>query len=671
MPLLGKKERSQTSSPSSAKSEASPEEESVRSQSVGDAAPNNESPAVLRLARSSTSVSSPSPSSDPTATMLAHKKIVAMMEAEGVGGDANNSASSNCPRAPRNRGGTLRQVVSEDGVRWKQALAPDGTPFWWNTETKETQWEPPAAALSHPSVRNDHEARQAALAAAKKSMIIHAPSTHDLDESAVGENEPGPAASGSSVGEVEDGDEPEDASEDGRVAIMEEIWDTEKQFVEDLEVMVNLYLLPLRDSLKNRADIIDPKNIKGLFANVEQLLAVNQEILAQLDIVFDHANRATDGDRRVQRSLADIFAEADVEQVDVTVREVANVFVKLSRDLRCYAPYCNNFDDSMAIYKQVSGNAAYRSYEDLTRKSTGNQRLDSFISKPVQRICKYPLFFRDLQKTSCKLHRLEPPPPEGVAKTGCTTVDLLSEGLAKMEGVAAHINNEKAKKDNLEKLTAIRLSHTNAPLKLKDSEFITPSRTFFLEALLLKSSPKNKLQARMVFLFSDCLMYSAVKSSSGRMYEYKKTVPLHVVVVRRAPSDSKIITKLRSKSGQKTIRKVSQGRNLPAFGNQSTTSPSRSGGSPTFSRTVGPASPMGTLNNAMDADDDNEGPHAFQIRRSDKDTNRVMTFICGSAYQAEVWSAQINEIIDRFSEKQDQSSRLRKQMYQKEWPKDA
>ena len=76
------------------------------------------------------------------------------------------------------------------------------------------------------------------------------------------------------------------------------------------------------------------------------------------------------------------------------------------KSLRVYAEYCTNNPFATETLNQVSKSPAYLSYKDvslidlashmpqLTRKSTKRIRLDGLIAKPVQRICKYPLFFK-------------------------------------------------------------------------------------------------------------------------------------------------------------------------------------------------------------------------------------------------------------------------------------
>jgi hypothetical protein len=54
--------------------------------------------------------------------------------------------------------------------------------------------------------------------------------------------------------------------------VIEEIWETERQYVTDLEVLVNVYLIPLRDSLKNRGSILPANEIPKIFGNIEQIL---------------------------------------------------------------------------------------------------------------------------------------------------------------------------------------------------------------------------------------------------------------------------------------------------------------------------------------------------------------------------------------------------------------
>jgi hypothetical protein len=77
--------------------------------------------------------------------------------------------------------------------------------------------------------------------------------------------------------EEKDKQEEPAAKMDDRLKIVEELWDTERQYVSDLEVIVNMYLIPLRDVLKNRATIIHPSEIPKVFSNVETLLRLAKD----------------------------------------------------------------------------------------------------------------------------------------------------------------------------------------------------------------------------------------------------------------------------------------------------------------------------------------------------------------------------------------------------------
>ncbi len=70
-----------------------------------------------------------------------------------------------------------------------------------------------------------------------------------------------------------------------------------------------MYLIPLRDSLKNRRTIIDEKDVPKLFCNVEVLLSLNSEVGTQLDIILEKG-----------------FEKAQVQRV---LKEIAQVFIKM------------------------------------------------------------------------------------------------------------------------------------------------------------------------------------------------------------------------------------------------------------------------------------------------------------------------------------------------------
>jgi len=252
-------------------------------------------------------------------------------------------------------------------------------------------------------------------------------------------------------------------------------------------------LIPLRDSLKKRADILPETEIPKIFSNVEQLFTVNSELLTQMDIQLEKG--------------------IDPTKVESILSSISKIFVNMCDNLKVYAEYCCNNPTAIETLSHCSKNPAYVAYEDLTRKSTGRVRLDGFIAKPVQRICKYPLFFKDFLK---------------VTKTDENCYEILKKAYDSLEAVAIYINDYKRDKENKAKLKEIQR-------KVRGFKKIDiQGRFFHRESSLLKLKPNGKSQERKVYLFSDILLY--VKEKSSNNLAFRGDIPLQLAVFRDHPT---------------------------------------------------------------------------------------------------------------------------------------
>jgi len=250
----------------------------------------------------------------------------------------------------------------------------------------------------------------------------------------------------------------------------------------------------LRDSLKKRDKILPESEIPKIFSNIEQIFAVHSELLTQMDILLEQG---------IEQS-----------KLDSILTSIGKTFAEMCEHFKVYAEYCCNSPKATETLSQCSKNPAYIAYEDLTRKSTGKLRLDAFIAKPVQRICKYPLFFKYLLKNT---------KPED----GCS--EVLKKAYNSLEAVATYINDYKREKENAQKLKAIQKI-----LKKYKKKIEVPSRFFYKESVMTKLKPNGKKQIRRVFLFNDMVMYVREKSSTN--LEYRGSITLSKAMLRIHPT---------------------------------------------------------------------------------------------------------------------------------------
>lgn len=249
----------------------------------------------------------------------------------------------------------------------------------------------------------------------------------------------------------------------------------------------------------------------------------------------------------------------------------------------------------------------------MTRKSTEQLGLDTFIAKPVQRILKYPLFFRELIKAS---------------KPEEECYNHLQEAQNAINAVAKYLNDHKNNKENREKLQEleqiikgfkVRTQHIYiliSKCKMKKKLYV-PGRVFYREGVLAKLSPtRNKFQDRRVYLFNDFLMYCKEKSKD--QIEYRGDIPTLYMLLKDLPDTKGFLKHRIYFSFNLNIHKKKL-----------------------------------------------EQKNAFLIKRTDN--HRVYAFYCKTEYEKAEWIKDLNKIIDDITPKQDPSSKVAKKLILGEW----
>lgn len=151
-----------------------------------------------------------------------------------------------------------------------------------------------------------------------------------------------------------------------RQSALYEIIDSEADYVRDLHLLIELHLRPLRAQ-----HLLDDRALRTLFSNVEALLPVNQGLLTAL------------------------IGRRDVS-VGGRIEGVGDIFSGVADQLHVYRAYCSNYPLAMQLYKQVKGVSPMKEYIEGTMNQVDYRglSLESYLIKPVQRVCKYPLLLR-------------------------------------------------------------------------------------------------------------------------------------------------------------------------------------------------------------------------------------------------------------------------------------
>ncbi|KAL3842358.1 hypothetical protein ACJMK2_020381 [Sinanodonta woodiana] len=191
---------------------------------------------------------------------------------------------------------------------------------------------------------------------------------------------------------------------DKREKVIEEILQTEKDFLASLQLTIDTFIGPVAEKL---ADI----DTESLFGNIEEVADVSQKLLTKL--------------------------EDAVNGKDFTQQTIGPCFIVMAEDMKLvYAPYCRNHDEVIELIEKYMENDQNKAFFDKQlnkmREKSVVFDLEALLIKPVQRILKYPLLLNELIKVTEESH--------------ADKVELLS-AINAMTDVATAINEYKRRKD--------------------------------------------------------------------------------------------------------------------------------------------------------------------------------------------------------------------------------
>ncbi|GAA5915579.1 uncharacterized protein JCM6883_004237 [Sporobolomyces salmoneus] len=190
---------------------------------------------------------------------------------------------------------------------------------------------------------------------------------------------------------------PQAGPSDERSLVVREILDSERKYMQDLEVLQD-YQRQLQMN-----DILTQDQIHSLFINL---------------------NKLADFQRRFLIGVESNASLAPMQQ------RFGHLFLLSEENFACYEPYCANLTTAQDL--AIAENAAL---SKLSHVLDPVSELAPLLIKPVQRICKYPLLLSTLLKNT---------------PTTNPYYDELKAGLESIMRVTDRVNEEKRRKENLQ-----------------------------------------------------------------------------------------------------------------------------------------------------------------------------------------------------------------------------
>ncbi|KAG5355055.1 Rho guanine nucleotide exchange factor scd1 [Yarrowia sp. B02] len=156
------------------------------------------------------------------------------------------------------------------------------------------------------------------------------------------------------------------STRDARYNVVQELLQTERKYVQDLEVLHDY-----QNRLLN-AEILNPDRLHLIFLNTSSLLDFQRRILVGIEHVCS---------------------------LPVEEQRFGALFLNMEDGFHIYEPYALNQKAASVLAVQEAPNLT-----PLSHIVEPTYELQAFLIKPIQRICKYPLLLRELVKVSSKEH---------------------------------------------------------------------------------------------------------------------------------------------------------------------------------------------------------------------------------------------------------------------------
>ncbi|MBN3278444.1 DNMBP protein, partial [Polyodon spathula] len=196
---------------------------------------------------------------------------------------------------------------------------------------------------------------------------------------------------------------PEQRMMEKRSKVIEELLQTEKDYIKDMQMCVQEIIHPLQRKQVQNIDF------DGLFGNVQMVIDLSTRLLKDLQDT---------------ESIGRVFVEYKTELEEV------------------YKIYCQNHDDAIALLEAYEKDESIQNHilECLEKLravyrewgKTNYINLGSFVIKPVQRVMRYPLLLTELLSATAESH------PDK---------RLLAEAVACVKEINVNINEYKRRKD--------------------------------------------------------------------------------------------------------------------------------------------------------------------------------------------------------------------------------
>ncbi|KAM6390986.1 dynamin-binding protein isoform 2-T3 [Pluvialis apricaria] len=257
---------------------------------------------------------------------------------------------------------------------------------------------------------------------------------------------------------------PEQRMLEKRSKVIEELLQTERDYIRDLEMCVERIMVPLQQAQMQNIDF------EGLFGNIHMVISFSKQLLSALE--------ASDA--------------------------IGPAFLKQRAELESvYRVYCQNHDEAIALLETYEKDEKMQKLLldllDSLRGCTNYINLGSFLIKPVQRVMRYPLLLMELLSATPEAHPDKAPLTAAVLAVKEINVNINEYKRRKDLVLKYRKGDEDSLMEKISKLNihsiikksnrvSSHLKHlTGFAPQLKDEAFEETEKNFRMQERLIKS----------------------------------------------------------------------------------------------------------------------------------------------------------------------------------------
>jgi hypothetical protein len=205
------------------------------------------------------------------------------------------------------------------------------------------------------------------------------------------------------------------------------------------------------------------EDISKIFCNIEELLEIHRLLLADLT--------------------------RDVTPTPSFDATLSKCYLQHCKAMMAYKEYVENNELSQKVIYKLEDQPAFKAFiiGVMLIGGANETSINSYLFKPIQRICKYPLLFKELLKYTPEGHK---------------DYDNTVEALAEMRKLCSLTNEAKRRVEKLEAIADFQATVEG----WEGSSLVDTCSELIKEGPLVKISAGN-MQERMFFLYDNLLVY--------------------------------------------------------------------------------------------------------------------------------------------------------------------